>query len=131
MQGGDMKTIRISDEVWNEIAQRGKFGETEDDVLRRIFNLKKEVNMRNAFQRSSNKTKWPLHTDVTDDGRLVVDFDNGQRKEWKLPRRDGDKGSLKKILGEALTFAEENEATLGQKNAIRKALTDNGYHLTK
>jgi len=28
-----MKTIRISDEVWAEIAKRGKFGETEDDVL--------------------------------------------------------------------------------------------------
>ena len=30
----DMRTIRISDEVWQEIAQRGKFGETEDDVAR-------------------------------------------------------------------------------------------------
>ena len=34
-----MRTIRISEEVWNEIAKRGKFGETPDDVLRRVFNL--------------------------------------------------------------------------------------------
>jgi len=34
-----MKTIRISDEVWAEIAKRGKFGETEDDVLQRIFGI--------------------------------------------------------------------------------------------
>lgn len=34
-----MRTIKISQEVWEEIAKRGKFGETEDDVLRRIFNI--------------------------------------------------------------------------------------------
>lgn len=34
-----MRTIRISEEVWNAIAERGKFGESEDDVLRRVFNI--------------------------------------------------------------------------------------------
>jgi len=34
-----MRTVRISDEVWAKIAERGKFGETEDDVLRRVFKL--------------------------------------------------------------------------------------------
>jgi len=34
-----MKTIRISDEVWNAIAGRGRFGENEDIVLRRVFEL--------------------------------------------------------------------------------------------
>ena len=34
-----MRTIRISEKVWDEIAKRGKFGETPDDVLRRVFNL--------------------------------------------------------------------------------------------
>ena len=32
-----MRTIRISNEVWDEIAKKGKFGENEDDVLRRQF----------------------------------------------------------------------------------------------
>ena len=35
-----MKRVAISDDVWAEIARRGKFGETEDDVLRRVFDLK-------------------------------------------------------------------------------------------
>ncbi len=34
-----MRNIRISEEVWKEIANRGKFGETEDDVLRRVFGI--------------------------------------------------------------------------------------------
>jgi hypothetical protein len=34
-----MRTIRISEEVWNEIAKRGKFGETPDDVLKGVFNI--------------------------------------------------------------------------------------------
>ena len=34
-----MISIDISKEVWDEIAKRGKFGETADDVLRRVFEL--------------------------------------------------------------------------------------------
>ena len=35
-----MRTIEVSDPVWQEIATRGKFGETEDDVLRRVFEIR-------------------------------------------------------------------------------------------
>jgi negative regulator of replication initiation len=34
-----MKTIRISDDVWNAMAEYGKFGETPDDVLRRVLKI--------------------------------------------------------------------------------------------
>ncbi len=34
-----MKSIRVSDQVWDAIAARGKFGETENDVLERVFNI--------------------------------------------------------------------------------------------
>ncbi len=34
-----MKTIRISDDVWNAMAKHGKFGETPDVVLRRILKI--------------------------------------------------------------------------------------------
>jgi len=34
-----MRNILVSDAVWEAIAHRGKFGETEDDVLRREFKL--------------------------------------------------------------------------------------------
>ena len=34
-----MKTIRISDDVWKAMAEHGKFGETPDDVFRRILKI--------------------------------------------------------------------------------------------
>ena len=34
-----MKTIRISNDVWEAMAKHGKFGETPDDVLRRILKI--------------------------------------------------------------------------------------------
>ena len=37
-----MRTIRISDAVWQEIAERGKFGETPNMVLERVFGLARE-----------------------------------------------------------------------------------------
>ncbi|WKZ32555.1 MAG: hypothetical protein QY316_11665 [Thermodesulfobacteriota bacterium] len=130
-----MKNIRISDDVWNEIAKRGYFGETEDDVLRRVFGLNKKKTTsdsleKNGVFRSRNKTKNRLSTRVNDAGKLVVDFQNGSRREWVLPSRN-EKKEIRKVIEEASVFAHENDATIGQINAIRKALTDSGYHLTK
>lgn len=34
-----MRTIRISEQVYKEIANRGKFGETPNDVLERVFKI--------------------------------------------------------------------------------------------
>ena len=34
-----MKTIRISDDVWKAMAEHGKFGETPNDVFRRILKI--------------------------------------------------------------------------------------------
>lgn len=39
----NMKTIKVSIEVWNEIAKRGNFGETENDVLKRVFGIDKKT----------------------------------------------------------------------------------------
>jgi len=36
-----MRTIRISEQVYKEIAKRGKFGETPNDVLERVFKITK------------------------------------------------------------------------------------------
>jgi len=44
-----MKTIRISEEVWNEIAKRGKFGETPDQVLVRVFNISSPTSHKQIF----------------------------------------------------------------------------------
>ncbi len=57
-----MRTIKISEEVWNEIAKRGKFGETEDDVLKRIFNIintedSNTFNLSDLLSKDLNKSK--------------------------------------------------------------------------
>jgi len=124
-----MRTIRVSEDVWNEIAKRGKFGETSDDVLRQVFGIDRtkepgkilSPRRRVATQRLSPAVK---------DGRFSVRFDRGPEREWKLPPR-ADKQSVRKITYEAMEFAKKNGATEGQILAVRKALTNAGYHLTK
>jgi GAF domain-containing protein len=65
------------------------------------------------------------------DGKLVVEFEDGAKQEWTLPSR-GDKEAIGRIREAAVAFALQNGATdPGQTNAVRKALTDADYHLTK
>lgn len=122
-----MRTIRISDEVWEEIAKLGVFGETPDDVLRRVFNIEKEdgpkgvLRGRYATRRMSSRIE---------NGKLFVGFEGGPSNSWQLPSRD-DKNSIRSIRSQAVGFAKQNDATIGQENAVKKALTDGGYHLTK
>ena len=63
-------------------------------------------------------------------GHLSVKFADGQIERWKLPDRS-DKEAIRSIRDFAVTFARDQEATLGQINAVKKALTEEGYHLTK
>jgi hypothetical protein len=63
-------------------------------------------------------------------GRLVVEFVGGERKEFHLGPRE-DKVRIRQTRDAAVGFARENGASLGQENAVKKALTDAGYHLTK
>lgn len=126
-----MRTIRISDEVWDEIAERGKFGETPDDVLRRVFGLDKA---RDTSQRVQTKIRERFAeqrmTARVEDGHLFVAFQGGASQEFLLPDRT-DKNRIRVVRNRAAEFAEKNGATLGQVNAVKKALTEAGYHLTK
>ena len=130
-----MKKIEISDEVWGAIAERGKFGETEDDVLRRVFDLStaSQVVQAQRSRPSSPRRRRAvvrMHAAV-EGGQLVVQFESGDEDRWPLPDRS-DKASIKRIRDEAVEFALAHEASdPGQTNAVRKALTDTGYHLTK
>jgi len=51
-------------------------------------------------------------------------------KGWSLPKRD-DKAGIRRVRDAAVQFAEENGATVGQVFAVKKALTEAGYHLVK
>ena len=76
-----------------------------------------------------NKTKKKMSARV-EDGHLLVEFADGQMERWKLPDRS-DKEAIRRTRDFAVAFARDQEATLGQINAVKKALTEDGYHLTK
>lgn len=123
-----MKTIRISDEVWNEIAKKGKFGETPDDVLRRVFKIIEEPSSELKPSRNRYATKRMSSKVV--DGYLLVAFADGASNKWALPPKE-DKLGIRKVRSDAIEFAERNGATQGQVDAVIKALTSTGYHLRK
>jgi len=137
-----MRTIEVSDPVWKEIAKRGKFGETEDDVLRRVFEVPTDSSSLGEILSSLPKSvrrglSSPRRAFAVqrmscnvDGNQLYVSFQGGPSRTWTLPL-SSDKSALRNVREKAVTFARENGATLGQINAVKKALTDNGYHLTK
>ncbi len=132
-----MRSIRITDEVWNEIAKRGKFGETEDDVLRRVFGLgghadrqESQAAITGPKRRRGYYATNRMHAGVHS-GQLVVSFSSGAEDRWELPERS-DKAEIRRIRAEAVQFALKNGASEpGQTNAVLKALTEAGYYLTK
>ena len=119
------KRIRVSEEVWNEIAKQGKRGETEEDALRRVFNLcpkdpPGEIRSRIATERMTVK--------VIADHKLLVEFENGPYTIWELPARN-DKAAIELVRNDAVNFAERQGATEGQVNAVRKTLTEHGRYV--
>ena len=51
-------------------------------------------------------------------------------ERWKLPDRS-DKEAIRRIRDMAVVFARDHGGTLGQINAVKKALTEEGYDVTK
>ncbi len=123
-----MRTINISDAVWNELANKGKVGETVDDVLRRLLKIKHDrraqalATMRKRFgtQRISAKVEGE---------KLIVRFENGPWREWPLPPKTA-KAALRSITYQTIDFARHNGASEAQIIAVRKSLNDAGYNLT-
>lgn len=135
-----MRTIKISEEVWQEIAKRGNFGETEDDVLRREFNLPEDSIIKTTKatgRRGRGNVTFATNTMTSrvqkspDGEQLLIDFASGARRMWPLGDKS-DKEMIRRVRDEAVAFALANDASdPGQTNAVRKALTDGGYFLKK
>ena len=129
------QTITVSDAVWNAIAERGKFGETEDDVLRRVFGLAPDHGPEQPPRRQHG-TRRKLATKRmsarAEGTHLVVEFVNdGIREEWELPDKS-DREAIQRVRDDAVAFARKHGATRpGQTNAVMKALTTEGYYLKK
>jgi negative regulator of replication initiation len=124
-----MKTIRISEEVYGQIAKRGSFGETPDDVLRRAFKLPEKSRPTPMRGRRTSGATDPLSAWV-EGNQLHVKFQSGNSESWDLPSKN-DKNGIRGVRDQAAEFADAYGATLGQVNAVKKALTNEGYWLTK
>lgn len=68
-------------------------------------------------------------TTRVEDSQLLVQFANGAKQQWGLPDRS-DKAAIRHVRDASVAFARHQGATLGQVNAVKKALTDAGYYLT-
>lgn len=130
-----MRMIKISEEVWQAIANQGKFGEAEDDVLRRVFRLPasehnsiKAVTVPTIGRRRTFATQ--RMTSYISQNQLNIEFQDGASSSWPLPDPK-DKMGIRAVLDKAILFARDNGASIGQINAARKTLTNEGYHLTK
>ena len=139
-----MRVIKISEEVWQKIASHGKFGKTEEDVLRRILGMPAATDI---YPTRTSAVPSTSHTSRASSGRrrsfakqrltsyinrnqLHVEFQDGASSSWSLPDPK-DKTNIKAVLENALSFAREHGASVGQINAVRQTLTSEGYHLTK
>lgn len=122
-----MRTIRISEEVWKEMEKFGKFGETADDVLRRVFHINQKSQEPAKPRTRYAERKMPCYIA---DNNLVVEFVGGPSKKFALPPRS-DKMAIRKVRDEAVAFAKDNGASDGQIAAVKKTLTEADYLLTK
>jgi len=127
-----MKIIKISDEVWQEIAKRGKFGETEDDVLKRSYGLSIIDNNNNRIGNFNSCKKYAtkrLSSRIQED-MLCLEFQDGISDCWILPSKI-NVDEIKEVRDKAVSFVKENGATIGQINAVKKTLTEAGYYVSR
>jgi hypothetical protein len=124
-----MPTIKISEEVYGEIAKRGKFGETVDDVLRREFGMvvsaqpRRQGRVKHAVRRMTPTVKGDGSGRV-----LEIEFHGGATNRFPLPPVE-EQGSFRPVLEQALQWAKSEGASRGQLHYIRKVCNEAGYYL--
>ena len=127
-----MITVKISEESYDAVAEHGKFGDSFDDALRRALGL---VLPTRTKQKRNPAGHWQHHatnrlSTYVQRNKLFVEFKSGAKNEWTLPAQD-DKEGIRRVRDAASEFAEQNDATLGQVNAVKKALTEAGYYVSR
>lgn len=131
-----VRMIRITDDVWRAIAARGMFGETEDDVLRRVFELEEpamKVRSIGPGRRGRGDKRYATKrmSAGVSDKQFIVEFEDGARQQWSLPEKE-DKEGIRRVRDMAVQWAlEQGASDPGQTNAVRKALTDAEYYVSR
>lgn len=80
------RIIRVSHEVFSEIAARGTFGETPDLVLRRVFGLPARVPAKRGRPKGSKDSR-PRRPKPRDDGRPPAKLGRPKGSKNRRPRR--------------------------------------------
>jgi hypothetical protein len=130
-----LRSVQVSEEVYEVIAQDGKFGESVDDVLRRLLGLPERLGQSTPYtvtpRRRPSRTRPRLSERTisarVEGGQLLLAVE-GEQISWDLPSRH-EVERIRTITYEALAWAEERGATIGQLKAVRKALSEAGYYL--
>lgn len=86
------RSIQVSGAVWAEIAKRGNFGETEDDVLRRVFGLAPESPARDRKSKGAEAAAWGRKTADAVARTLGARSINPNANEYVL---DGEKVTIR------------------------------------
>jgi predicted CopG family antitoxin len=137
------RTVSISDEVYGHVADRGRFGESFDEALRRLLHVRDEAIMTAAAAtpprpgqristhvkgvRGPNLSTRRLSPCLIRDGVLILGWDGVEELRLRLPDKTNRKG-IEAVVGEAKRWATPAGASHGQLNAIDKTLSDGGYY---
>lgn len=57
-------------------------------------------------------------------------FEPDATQPWPLPKTT-DTVAIRRVRDAAVNFANQNGASIGQINAVKKALADAGYHVSR
>lgn len=125
-----MRTIKISDEVWDVLAKDGKFGETADDVLRRLLKVDHINNGPPIKPRAWKERRATVRMTQNNcrNNELVLRFENGATFRQPLPPKHKT-SEIRRLRDAAVAFVKQHGGTTGQEHAAIRALTSNGYHV--
>jgi len=106
------------------------------DALRRELHLPPRSNGGSLKVRGGRRGRGNLRFAATrmsariEDDCLLVEFEDANANRWELPRRS-EKSEIRRIRNEAVAFAQDHGATIGQMNAVKKALTNAGFYISR
>ena len=128
-----MKTIRISEEVWQDISKKGVFGKTPDIVLRREFGIDQTSNNLDNASYGQSASPNTIHRNTSfnrrfEDGYYIVEASNGAKFNEALPEK-WDKDEILRLTENVRQFTKAQGGTIGEINASSKKLTEAGYHI--
>lgn len=122
------RTVTVSEAVWGHVAEHGRFGESFDDVLRRMLaiddNRDRATTGRRSHQRRAERRLSPY---TLEEGSVVLGWDGSEELRVALPARD-DRQSITRLVGQAKEWARAGGATEGQLKAIDKLFSEAGYY---